>query len=695
MLTNSGWRVALLWAVCWFAACHNVEAFAQPNADMALSRNPLLQPLRGDVRGRVLLTPNGEPAAGIKVVMTGLKRESITDGRGEYSFAAVPAGIHLLEILDEQPGIYRPPVKVRVLRGRANAADLVMQGPQSVSGFVFDVESQQPVEGIRVQLSRGDRIYSTLNVTTRADGAFRFDVAPGRVQLNTLADRSKWVRSPQDDDFPWRQGEPNLQENQTVTGIRLALSPVKTPTTPGTVRLPDGSPARDARVTVQIRWLQIPVKDVPTLTSFEVSDGLVVRGREVGSIHSDFYPLSETFHVTTNPNGEFQAPLGDTREISSQTVKLVRFVTHLLAQSADGEFVGYAPEGEMSVQLQPAARLQLRLVDGAGRVAEQGQISLTDFTPIEAPPQARQRKLSDGSLVFGPLLPGVKHRASFVQDGQRWERDLVFRAGETTNLGDISWTMLTTPEQIIAGLSHSSPEIAVIACQRILELAEVPESAYQPLRELMNQPDQTQVNAWAAIALTRFGMRAENALLHVLDLSTPQERWPFLAALALIGSESGELNIRMDLLSSDPIVASNADSALTYLPDNRGPRLLMARLRRSPDQHFSILTALQSCGPAAGGISGDLLAYRQERPDLGNQIVPVLGAIAGPEIIPELENLIDELPRDDSFQEIVRAISQIQLRATSQTPDSDQRLIRLQKELKQRGLLKKLRFASN
>ena len=227
------------------------------------------------VQGR-LLTEEGEPAAGVKIRLSGPEKgdpraifgeDAVTDEKGRYEFKLIVAGTWTLVVTDERYAQFLTKDLVVDLGDSVDLGTTILGKSATIEGRVHDAVSGRPIDKAYVNaFVRGQDQRSTgTAVITGADGRFTVSALPGEVVLSVggpegytgnqrvtteTVDGQTFVRITSDPDRPSYMAV-SAKAGAKVTGIALYVMP--SATVEGMVLGPDGEPWRyGGHVSVEI-----------------------------------------------------------------------------------------------------------------------------------------------------------------------------------------------------------------------------------------------------------------------------------------------------------------------------------------------------------------------------------------------------------------------------------------------------------
>jgi hypothetical protein len=216
----------------------------------------------------VLLTPDGQPASGVKVQFEGKTKgdpystfmhSEVTDEQGRFEYRCSRARTWTLWVTDDRySGTVAKDLQVD-LGEAVTLPDTVLGANAVVEGRVLDAVSGGPVAGVPVHYhpSPVDAGRTEVMGSTGADGAFRIGVPPGKISVGyagpppgytwnyqvseEMIDGRPLVRVTADEDKPCRVPL-EVKSGEVVAGVTLYVTPEAT--LEGIVLDPDGKPWR-------------------------------------------------------------------------------------------------------------------------------------------------------------------------------------------------------------------------------------------------------------------------------------------------------------------------------------------------------------------------------------------------------------------------------------------------------------------
>jgi len=363
----------------------------------------------GAIAGRVAHQRTGQPGAALVVCASrlddrsGLQCRAMTDPKGRYRIANLPAGSYQVETVAEYQAewVTMPRDGVVVEPGKtASDIGLLMCEGGFVCGRIADAGTREPLAGVRVDVrpATASRANSYFGLT-QGDGTFRLRCPPGScsVELWNMPDeylrlsrkdrRSTTVRMGQDSD----PLEFRLTRSVVIAGKVVGLK---------------GEPVAGAAVRAVTSARSIKRTTTDTEGAFRVA----------GSV-----PDSMTSLVIF----EAQRELGGKRDLS----------------------IGKEGPRGLTIKLAPVAKLVGRVIDGDGKPLKDVRVQLNEYTNRSSCCPARAFTNHEGRYEF-VAAPGTKvsvctsgeHRASSgrpfdVEAGKTYQiKDLVVRPPETTTI---------------------------------------------------------------------------------------------------------------------------------------------------------------------------------------------------------------------------------------------------------------------
>jgi beta-lactamase regulating signal transducer with metallopeptidase domain/protocatechuate 3,4-dioxygenase beta subunit len=193
------------------------------------------------VAGSVVLTENGQPAAGVKLTFSGDTGEDYwtrtqTDGHGHYRLGMLPPGIYRMYAeLAGRPNLFRSDIE---LKSGENTLDLKFGKGGAIKGRVIDASTGKPIpppakERDRVGISTADWhgvLYVGMNqAKVQDDGTFTLLVPSGETYLGVYLG-PRWSAYESTPKGVFGGGELEVKEGQTIE-LELRLTPAKAPAT--------------------------------------------------------------------------------------------------------------------------------------------------------------------------------------------------------------------------------------------------------------------------------------------------------------------------------------------------------------------------------------------------------------------------------------------------------------------------------
>lgn len=385
----------------------------------AAGEEPRDRPTGTTVSGRVMSEPGGKGVAGAVVVLWngsgGGQRTARTDEQGSYSFSAVAPGDHYrlwIERSDRETGIWSEDVDIRVKDRPVRADDLFRTLPQSISGRVTDVDTGAPVPGAIINFStRSNRAF----VVTDKEGSYRLFVTRRVVAIRCNGTDSRYYPATQE--HIWTGAAPGSTSN---VDFQIKSPPEFT----GEVVFPDGRPAKDLEVLVQMRWSGNP------------------QGAGGGMVFGSGWDR----RFKTDESGRF---VGFLKRPDRPDLKET-ITAKAMARVADATMGGVSqidfpsdqlPAHPLRVVLARTAGLKVRVVNPEGKHVTDAQLTAAEgwhglHTELGGP----VKHLGDGTYEMTGLIPGLDYYLAVRAEGfelNASSKGFVLKPDEVRHLGII------------------------------------------------------------------------------------------------------------------------------------------------------------------------------------------------------------------------------------------------------------------
>jgi hypothetical protein len=511
------------------------------------------------VTGRVVSEPGGQGITDVVVTLwngsNGQRQTSRTDDAGSYSFTAVEPGDHYKVWIQERPkteaGVWSEGVVVGRVEDRpVRADDLFLKLPQSLSGTVTDVDSGKPVPGVTINFSTADK--NRQEIRTDGEGHYCLFVTPRQVELHCSGTDERFYPSSQGDE------KVTVLTGKNITEIDFKIK--SAPKFTGLVVFPDGRPAKDLEMTVEVHWSG--------------------NGGRSGAI--DAHGTGRHLRFKTDDEGRF---LGYARRPWDRGEDWQETLTFkAIARLPDGTMggVGHATTDSKDFRVDPlkvvlakTAGLKVRVVNPDGEPLTNAEVTASDIQPsFNTQWGGPVSHLGEGRYQMTGLVPGLDYYLAIQSPGYQpgsITKKLVLELNETRDVGEIrlDWWGTKAVPGLLKKLQSADMYDREGAAHLLGRLGADAAGAVPALVETLKNDPRNSVRFNMAAALGKIGPAAKAAVPDLIralqeDTGGGVQR-EAATALGLIGDLSALPSLRDAVKSSQRDVQRAAAEAIERL----------------------------------------------------------------------------------------------------------------------------------
>lgn len=427
------------------------------------------------ITGRVLDRPGGKPVEGVEVMLwdPGVTWTQIvrTDRNGGYIVRAMPdeANAYALSVRNRTPSVCVEGLDLHVGGKDIEAEDLYLERPQSFAGTVRDTEGH-PVAGALMCFFEAASPEYQLHASTDADGKYRMYVVPRTIHGGCYGTSDRYEISP--------QKEVAVAAGQTVTGVDFTVK--SAPPFHGQVVLPDGKPARNAELQV------------------DLTDDAEPQGGPL--------PYYRRFRPQVNDEGGFTGYLLDPFGRSCRSAVSLKVVACLPDRSLAGTTSAVAPKNaappKLKVVLVPVASVTVRVVSTDAKAINNAELVVSDDRRrVNDKYSERSAALGQGRYRLAGLIASQEYFVHAAAPGYRTDPEnrvrFKLKSGEARDVGKLvlrPWTKADVPELVQNLLNGSISHFVVDeGAQGLIALGPQARSAEPEIIRLLSgtqDPDQ-------------------------------------------------------------------------------------------------------------------------------------------------------------------------------------------------------------
>lgn len=509
------------------------------------------------VTGRVLVEPNGHGAVGVTVVIqTGLGYgvHPVTTDGGRYSFelwgdkANKPVSIWI-DPESRLPGTWTPKVDIRVSDQDATVPDLHLSLHQSISGIARDAQTGDPVAGAKIRTE-------WIPIETDESGRYFMYVRPGKAEIACSGSEQYYADgNDRRDGTPWSI---TVRKGEQASDVNFWLD--RAPSFTGTVVYPDGRPAANAEVGVELLW-----------------SGIAGQRYSVSSMGD-----SRRLELRTDKQGKFTGYVRRPRPSQKPGMVNVNIIAWLPDRSMGG-FVHTettTPDPRLdpiTIVIDECASATVRILNAKGQPITdpyiEPNVTGRQGFPFYDSRQVNTEYYGQGRYLITGIIPGLEHLFRIMHDrkGFLTER-LILAQGEHLDVGTIVLDYHSiSSERLRELLKHLAikEEHVPRKVQSAQALGDIDPNTEEAklaipalLKSLRSETYDELVGA-CALSLGRLGAEAAVPdLIRCLQEGGYVTRWRAAEALGVLSDKAGIPSLRHALSDPAPNVSKSAAEAI-------------------------------------------------------------------------------------------------------------------------------------